>query len=136
MKKLLPIAIILLIFIGCIPMPPPATDYKVLEGGSPKINDEKMASTGDIFFKFTRLGGPYDPNNWKYELAIVELNKEKIGLMYSEYFYNLRRGGWLIKEGFNKRFDFPVDDKIIRFKEYEFEILSLEQGRIKYKRIK
>lgn len=136
--RYLTMVIIFLVFnlYGCVAMPPTTPDYKTVEDSIPKINDERIAAMGDIFFQFIRLGGPYDPSNWKYELTVVELNKEKIGLMYSEYIYKLESGGWLIKEGFNKRFDFPTNDTIIRFKEYEFEILSLEQGQIRYKRIK
>ena len=45
-------------------------------------------------------------------------------------------GNWMVKQGFNKRFDYAVADRVIRFKDYDFEILSVENGQIKYKRIK
>lgn len=114
----------------------------------PNLNEEKSAGIGDIFFEYISVP-PIDamammfgssPQSKRFDLTVLELNEQKIGLQYSEYVYysnpNTFSSGWAIKDGFNKRFDYAVADKVIRFKGYEFEIVSVEKGQIKYKRIK
>lgn len=142
MKKIGLILLMLFLFNGCVPMQP--TDSKPIEAGIPNIAVEKSSGVGDAFFEFTHMGSFWTNDNWKFDLTIVELNDQKIGLQYSEYLYSQPRvvgfttipGGWMIKDGFNKRFDYAVADKVIRFKGYEFEVVSVEKGQIKYKRIK
>lgn len=113
----------------------------VVEAGIPKVALEKTGGVGDVFFSFTHMGSYSPGDNWMFELTIVELNDQKLGLQYSEYFYNIPRflgdpSGWIIKEAFNRRFDYTIAYKTIRFKSYEFEILGVDKGQIKYKRIK
>lgn len=115
---------------------------------SPNLNDEKDVSVGDTFFTFEHKNVVRDPlfgefiaefESFRFDLTLVELGG-KIGLQYSEYIYKMpaypAQGGWLIKEGFNKRLDYAPADKVIRFKDYEFEILGVAGGQLKYRRIK
>lgn len=148
MKKLLILFFALLLFTGCATMQQPTTKT------TPDLNEGRSAGIGDVFFEYVMVT-PVDPmsvafgvtppqNDVRFDLTILELNDQKIGLQYSEYLYRYPQtigyttipGGWMIKEGFNKRFDYAVVDKTIRFKGYEFEIVSVEKGQIKYKRIK
>lgn len=154
MKKLAVLSLMLFAFTGCMTLPnytyTPFVNQTLTEG------QEKLAGMGDTFFEYsegqTATEPTYIPSGTvasgiKYDLTIVELNHEKLGLQYNEfifqpgaqytnYMYVLGGGGWLVKEGFNKRFDYTLADKIVRFKGYEFEILSVENGQIKYRRVK
>ena len=142
LKSFLLFFILPLLFAGCTPRI--TSVYNLNLGG------ERIASIGDIFFDHEEgwnVVGDIDPFHYdpfKFDLTIVELTDQKIGLRYAEYIRsNLgEKGGfgirfvWLIKAGFNKRFDYVVADKVVRFKDYEFDIVSVEKGQIKYKRIK
>ena len=145
MKKLFISLVAFLLFaVGCAPMLPL----------TPSMNqgEERIAGIGDTFFIHAQGQSMKDPfvgeivtnDSSRYDLTILELTQEKIGFQYNEYFYEPGRtvgyqsipGGWMVKQGYNKRFDYAVADKIVRFKGYEFEILSVENGQIKYRRIK
>lgn len=146
MKKLFCVLIIFLLS-GCATMTPFSTQ-------SINPGDEKNAGIGDVFFEFSEGQTMHDPllaalggtvsNGMRFELTILEMNSEKIGLQYNEFFYQPPKaigytmipGGWMVKEGYNKRFDYILADKVIRFKGYEFEIVSVENGQIKYRRVK
>lgn len=164
MKKILMLSLTLFVLTGCM-IPGVIENINTYK---PKINEEKTAFVGDIFFtqveemgqKYTSADGKrtetvIQPDGTRFDLVVVELNDQKVGLQYSEYMREvtyaqnpfLPPGGpgamtrvagpnWLIKQGFNKRFDYAVTDKVIRFKGYEFEILGVDKGQIKYKRIK
>lgn len=146
MKKIL-LIFTLLVVAGCATMTP----------FTPWINqgDERTAGIGDVFFQHTEGQHMNDPiageivssDSLRYDLTILELTKEKIGLQYNEFIYSSGSGsmlypatyvpsGWMVKQGFNKRFDYAVGDGIVRFKGYEFEVLSVENGQIKYRRVK
>lgn len=133
MKKLF-LLLIGIVIVSCIPIEDPIQKKDTIsEIIIPPITDkEQIAGVGDVFFIFSHFAGM--SNTSKYELVIVELTQEKLGLQYSEYFFG--RGGWMIKQGFNKRFDYAISDKVVRFKGYEFEIIGVEKGQIKYRRIK
>ena len=132
MKKLL-LMLVLLIATGCAGM-----QQEVV---APLPNIERTAGVGDTFFQYEMKTFPVE-NNERFDLTIVELNEQNIGLQYAEYFYSSGVGvywqgaGWKIKDGFNKRFDFVLADKVIRFRSYAFDVLSVEGGQIKYRRIK
>jgi len=109
---------------------------------------EVTAGIGDIFFHHVEGSVVKDPilgdtprsDSIRFDLTITELSDSKIGLQYDEYFYNLStsayaRSGWAIKPGFTKKFEYPLGKKIT-FKDYEFEIVSIEDGRIRYRRVK
>lgn len=70
----------------------------------------------------------------RFDLTVLEITHKNIGFQYSEYAPSTR-GTWLLKAGFNKRFDFNPEMPII-FKGYEFEVVAIEQGRINYRRVK
>ena len=105
------------------------------------VDVEQEAGVGDRFFTVelivrnppSRSKDESIITELRYELTIIELSKDKIGFQYSEYF-SPSMGRWMIKEGFNKRLDFSLKDKVIYFKDYEFKILSFSKGKIKYKR--
>lgn len=110
----------------------------------PDTGNEITAGIGDVFFSYsliTPLG-----NSDRFDLTIVELNDEEFGILYNEYIMQSpltsRAGtptGWLIKQGFTKRFDYPLKElkeNIIRFKNFEFAIVSISGGQITYKRVK
>ena len=132
MKKLLSL-FVLFLFVGCAGMQQ--------ELASPLPNNEKSAGVGDVFFTYEMKTFPVE-NNERFDLTVVELDGNKIGLQYAEYFYSSGIGpywqgaGWKIKDGFNKRFDYSISDKTVRFRGYEFEIVSLEGGQVRYRRIK
>lgn len=132
MKKLL-LLFVLFLTVGCAGMQQ--------EIAVPLPNGEKIAGVGDVFFIYEMKTFPVENNN-RFDLTIVELDDNKIGLQYAEYFYSSGVGpywqgaGWKIKDGFNKRFDYSISNKAVRFKGYEFEILSVEGGQIKYRRVK
>lgn len=154
MKKLTALVLMLFAFTGCMNLPKytytPFVHQTLTEG------QVKMAGIGDIFFEHSEGQTATEPiyipsgtvaSGNKYDLTIVELNKERIGLQYNEFTYQpqpkymnsmfiLGGGDWLVKQGYNKRFDYSLSDKVIRFKGYEFEIVSVENGQIKYKRLK
>lgn len=128
MKKIISLFLLLFAFCGCVTTP------EIVKTGLPLVNVEHTTNIGDRFFEYTEtIMQPLTPpfRRFEFELIVVEANSNKISLFYSEY-----TGEGLIKEGFNKRFDYSGNDKIIRFKEYEFEIISINNGQIKYKRIK
>ena len=140
MKRLTLILGVLVALAGCVPgMYPPQTG-NVSEETIPAAGEEYAASIGDTFFKYY-ITGNYggSPNNWQFDLTVVELSNKKLGLQYSEYTYQVNPysyvGSWLIKDGFNKRFDFSLEDKTLYFKDYVFEVISVEKGKIRYKRI-
>lgn len=149
MKKLLFIMAVLFIS-GCAGM---MATYAPFTEHSVEAGEEKVAGIGDIFFMHSNGQTMTDPmlapsgitaSGDRYELTIVELNQERLGLQYNEFTfspgttigYTYVPGGWMVKQGFNKRFDYAISDKIIRFKGYEFEVLSVENGQIKYRRLK
>src|SRR3990167_4420351 len=135
MKKFLFIFLLMTFIVGC------AESIKLEM--IPIVNDINEVSIGDIFFSSSLTKEePYNPIVQifpleKYELTVVELNNEKISLQYNEYTgTHDAREGWLVKQGFNKRFDYSAKDKIIKYKQYEFEILSIDKSVMKYRRIK
>ena len=95
---------------------------------TPDMYNVKAARVGDVFFE-------YKDFSFKYELTVTSLNDKEIGLLYNE-FTTEHLFTWLIKQGFNKTFTYQLSDKKIPFKEFEFEIISVESGVITYKRIK
>lgn len=133
--KLFACLAIVLLFAGCAGM------QKELV--NPEVNIERTAGIGDEFFQYEFLTFPTESSH-KFELTILELNPERLGLQYNEYFYSMPStfsaayapSGWMVKQGFNKRFDYAIADKTVRFKNFEFEVLSVENGQIKYRRIK
>lgn len=134
MKNLLMLSVFLLTLIGCA-TPGIERVHKTL----PAINEERTASVGDIFFENKEVmiqTGFFGETlavtaNFSYDLTILEANEKNIGLSYSEY-----TGDGLIKAGFNKRFDYPTSDKFLRFKDSEFDVISVDKGQLRYKRIK
>lgn len=146
MKKLL-LLLALVMVAGCAGFKP----FEPFETSIINQGEERLAGIGDTFFEHTEGRKMTDPllgevveGTLKFDLTILELNKEKIGLQYNEFFYQppttigykTTPGGWMVKQGYNKRFDYAVADKVIRFKSYEFEIISAEPGRITYRRTK
>lgn len=150
MKKIAVLALMLFAFTGCMTIP----TYEPFNRQSLEQGSEMTAGIGDIFFEYStgqdmkNAMKPEDKgfvaSGEKVELTIVELNKERLGLQYNEYTHtppqaiglSMYGGGWMVKQGFNKRFDYALADKIVRFKGYEFEIVSVENGQLKYKRVK
>lgn len=148
MKKIFIALVACFVLVGCAAMTP----FNI---SSVNQGEERVAGIGDIFLDHREGQSMKDPflgeimgdDSIRYELTILELNNERLGLQYNEYLYSKGNGtpfnpatyvpaGWLVKQGFNKRFDYAVADKTVRFKGYEFEILSVENGQIKYRRVK
>ncbi len=140
MKRVIVVLVAMLMIGGCAIPEQTGVASKPIEGGIPLIGDESSAGVGDVFFTFTRLMGFGKKGDIKYNLTVVELSEEKIGLQYTEYTYYSNpytySSGWLIKEGFNKRFDYAMENKVVRFKGFEFEIVGVKDGMITYKRTK
>ena len=126
--KNITLLLIMLIFVGCM-KEIRKSDF------SPIINEEKTVGIGDVFLTSSEekimtdgITTHIQDGTFKFDLTIVELNEQKIGLQYSEYTKIQSQipsqfgpiggaiSGWLIKEGFNKRFDYIVADKVVRFK--------------------
>lgn len=149
MKKIIFVILTMAALAGCATM-------ETVNRGIPNVSEDKSAGIGDIFFEYTNETVTKDPfigdiphaGAFRFDLTIVELTPQKLGLQYAEYTrimqasYNPLIGptstmsDWLVKQGFNKRFDYSLDNKVVRFKDYEFEVLSAENGRMVYKRVK
>lgn len=129
MKKLILIFISLLSLYGCV--------GARKEVSSIDLNNEAVVGVGGILFQYEFVAFPAI-DSYRFDLTVAQLTDQNIALIYTEYSYkstNLNNTlNW--KEGPNKRFDYAIADKIIRFKSYEFEIVSVEKGQVKYKRIK
>ncbi len=152
MNKILLIS--LLFLVGC------ATTVQLNESIQiPSLNKEKSVGVGDVFFESSVMTGTYNEptfvyngNNFRFVLTVMKLTKDNIVLRYSEYIkpfkkepeaisFSLYRGYdmttfWKIKDGFSKEFEYELTNKFINYKDYEFEIISVGEGRIRYKRIK
>ncbi len=113
---------------------------------------ELSTNIGDIFFEKEEMSGKENSINgiWLFnaqrmELAVRSATKDKLVLDYSE-FYKSGSGSygeirtsdpWLKKPAFDKSLEFDLaDSKNIYFKKFEFEIIDVKGGRIKYRRIK
>lgn len=132
------------LLIGCTPI--------FTSISAPELNGEKVAGVGDLFFIHKEGAGfeggtePFLRDAFSFDLVILELNDRTIGLQYTEYtkveeptgnpYAPKRTSDWLIKQGFNRRFDYNAADRVIRFKGYEFDIISIDNGYIRYRRIK
>lgn len=145
MQKLTMLLLLLalpLLFAGCTP--------KFTNIYNMELSGERIAGMGDVFFDHSEGWGfeggtePFFNHPFRFELIVVELTNEKMGLQYNE-FTKLQRMGtygpttmpdWVIKQGFNKRLDYVLADKVIHFKDFGFEIISVDKGQIKYRRIK
>lgn len=110
-----------------------------IEETIPSINETGAVTLGQILLSYERKlyyskPYPYTYNMSKFDLTVTEVSEQRIGLSYSEYMG--KEDSWLIKQGFTKELSYSPRDKIIRFRDYEFEILSVENGIIKYRRQK
>jgi len=99
------------------------------------LSEEKIANVGDVFFEH-KEGVRGKVSASRFVLTIVELNNKNIGLQSEDYIQMQHHLGtrWDFQGG--KRIDYDISDKVIRFKGYEFNIVSVDKGQIKYKRIK
>lgn len=104
------------------------------------LNAVQEASIGDVFFDYQKmtLTSPT-----KFNLTVVALTRNNVALQYAEYFAPKdfatglpKYGTWAIKSGFNTRLEYPLAGGIVRYRGFEFEILSVDNGIITYKRIK
>lgn len=133
--------LVFLLLAGCATLGP----SKIME--SPAANDIRTVSTGDIFLSYENSAAVTDPlwgeimrKGDRFDLVVVEITERKFSLQYSEYIWGhsgaYQPPGWFIKPGFNRRLDYDIAGGLIRFKDFEFEILGVEAGQIKYRRIK
>lgn len=154
MKKKLWFLLVFVFFTSCMNLP--KYSYTPFINQTVGAGEEKVAGIGDSFFEHSEGQTVTEPtylpsgtvsSGFKYDLTVVELNKEKLSLQYNEFTYQpqaryadsmfiIGGGDWLIKQGFNKRFDYALSDKIVRFRGYEFEVLAVEDGQITYRRLK
>lgn len=131
--KIFTIIFSVFLFLGCA-----TPGIERVQKTFPTLKEERTAGIGDIFFESMETNtsrGIFGENlgvvgRFSYDLTILEANEQKIGLHYSEY------TNGFIREGFNKRLDYPASDKFVRFKDFEFDIISVGKGLIRYKRIK
>ena len=88
-------------------------------------------------------GSVFNGDAIMFTLTVVSLNEKTLSLQYREYtkpvagpYGGFRAAGnWLIKAGYNQKYDYELNNKTIRFQNYEFEIVDFKNGRIQYKRI-
>ncbi|MCK4739065.1 MAG: hypothetical protein KAT46_03875 [Deltaproteobacteria bacterium] len=139
MKKIILTIGVLFLLYGCVPGMMPYPQGSPSFDSIPGLNEKYAASMGDTFFKYSvtnNRGG--SPNNWKFDLTVVELTPEKLSLQYSEYTLYTNPysyvTNWMIKNGFNKTLNYSLKNKTIHFKNYIFEVQSIENGKIRYKR--
>ena len=113
---------------------------------------ELTTNVGEVFFDQQEMSGKENSMNgiWLFngqriEYAVRSATKDKLVLDYSEFFKHgsggygeiLHNDPWLKKPAFDKTLEFDLaDSKSIFLKKYEFEILDVKGGRIKYKRVK
>ncbi len=121
--------IIALVVSGCSIKPAvPAVNKRMLMHG-----EESSASVGDIFFSAAPGNNVHGDKSEKYSLLILRLNEREIIFKYisttdAEISVGAKKSV--------KTFTYPVDEKKLRFREFEFQILSAGENEIKYKRIK
>lgn len=117
---------------------------------APGINNILTVGVGDEFFRRELMygednyaGSIFKGDATMFTLTVVGLNEKMISLQYREFtkpvagpYGGFRYGGsWLIKDGYNQKYEYDLSLKKIRFKEYEFEVIGFNEGRIQYKRI-
>jgi hypothetical protein len=116
--------------------------------GTPRVGKKASARVGDVFFY--RMTYEYyvgsmvgkviltTPEPLQYELTVVEAAEKSITLRYREYEYSKNPFGkkWKLKPGATTTHFFKVKKKPIWFKGLKFQIFSVEDGVIRYKRIK
>jgi hypothetical protein len=144
-RKVALFALMSLVFIvGC---PPKQYRHDV---AMPNKNEVKIAGVGDEFFRHELMygddnyaGSVFNGEATMFSLTVVSLNEKTLSLQYREFTKPVAGpyggfksgGGWLIKEGYNQKYDYELTNKTIRFQNYEFEIVGFKDGRIQYKRI-
>ena len=96
--------------------------------------EESMAKKGDIFFSASPGNSIPEVKNGPFSLEILELNKKEIIFKYIDKESSIGAKGGAKKAV--RTFTYPVNEKIIRFKEYEFQIIGAGETEIRYKRIK
>ena len=132
MKKLM-LVVVCFVLVGCTGL-----------GGSgikqTPLDTIQEASIGDVLFDYQKMTLT---NPTKFNLMIVALTKSNITLQYTEYFAPKdfatglpKYGTWVIKAGFNTRLEYPLGSGVIRYKSFEFKVLSVDNCTITYKRTK
>ena len=107
---------------------------------------------GDVFFEREQESGHNNSMNgdWifnanRIELVVRSATNDKLGLGYSEYFKSgsgayreiTYADKWLKKQAFDAPLEYDLkESRNVLYKDYEFEILAVKGGRIKYKRIR
>lgn len=116
---------------------------------SPFANETKTAGVGDVFLHFESITGEDNYGGsiclgqaTMFDLTVVQLTDSSISLQYREYMKPTRGPGgcfgksdpWLVKQGFSQEFKYDLAQKVIKFKGYEFRVLEVSGGSIKYQR--
>ncbi len=121
--------IIVLVVSGCAAKKTvPAVNKRMLMQG-----EESTATKGDIFFSASPGNNVPGDKNEKFSLSILKLYEREIVFKYINTTDAASSGG--AKKPVNT-FTYPVNEKRIRFREFEFQILPAGEKEIRYKRIK
>jgi hypothetical protein len=142
MKNLTVILTALLCLSACAP-----TNINI-QISSPFANETKTAGVGDVFFHYESMTGEDNHfgkaclgSNSMFELTVVQLTESNISLQYREFMKPISKAGcysisepWLVKQAFSQEFKYDLAQKVIKFKSYEFKVLEVSGGSIKYQR--
>jgi len=127
-------AIILLAFsliLGCA-----SKQYR--QSTTPNLNEIRTAGAGDEFFRHESQGDNGEAKMSK--LTVLSVGPKDVAMQYQEFTRPVVKNGaatgasWTPKPEFDQRYEFKTERGLIKFKDYEFEILGVENGRIRYRR--
>ena len=105
----------------------------------PTLNEVKIAGTGEDFFR--RETTSEDKTEAKLlKISVLELNQTTLSLRCQEFTKKTsgRDAGaetWNLKDEFDRRYEYKRAPLVIKLRDYEFEVLEIEQGRIRYMRV-
>ena len=108
-----------------------AEEYKYLSPG-----DLATAKEGERFFSYGF--DAYSENKSSlnpFEVSVLRLNERELILKLVFYEGGKKRGSWTPLPGV-KTYTYPITIDTIRLMDFNFIILSYEEGRLRYKRIK
>jgi hypothetical protein len=119
-----------------------------IQDSSPFANETKTAGVGDVFFHYESMTGEdnyagriFNGQATMFELTVIQVTESTVSLQYREYTKTpnaqggyMLNGPWIVKQGYNQEYKYDLATKVIKFKGYEFKVLDVSNGSIKYQR--
>lgn len=113
-----------------------------------RVGEQNTVFVSDVFFRKEMIEGIkrddlnlINGESFAYELVVVSIDQNKLGLAYAEYTKGLdaifsETSPWLIRGSFGQKYEYPITSKNIKFRKMEFSITDVGQDFITYKRVK